>query len=132
MTWAALRRSATERVSEAPGSRQQAVAVIEKRRRLSPADNPLVRAVGRLPVRVHAKLLVAFVCTALLVVAVGLLGLRVLGQANTRAERLGGLQKHAFAYGQLQSDAVHVRQLLAENVAADFYKTNPSGASPRS
>jgi signal transduction histidine kinase len=87
--------------------------------------------VARLPVGVHAKLLVAFVGTALLVVAVGLLGLRVLGQANSRSEKLGVLQKHAFAYGQLQSDALHVRQLLAENVAADFYKANGFG-TPRS
>jgi signal transduction histidine kinase len=94
--------------------------VVGKRRLLSPADNPLVRAVGRVPAKVHTKLLVAFVGTAVLVVAVGLLGLRVLGQSNDRAERLGALQKRTFAYGKLHSDTSHVRLLLAENYTPDF------------
>ena len=94
--------------------------MVGKRRLPSAADNPLVRAVGRLPAKVHTKLLVAFVGTAVLVVAVGLLGLRVLGQSNDRAERLGALQKRAFAYGKLHSDTSHVRLLLAENFTPDF------------
>ena len=94
---------------------------------MSRADNPLVRAVGRLPAKVHTKLLVAFVSTAVLLVAVGVFGLRVLGQSNDRVERLGALQKRAFAYGRLQSDTSQVRLLLAENVASDFYKINPGG-----
>jgi signal transduction histidine kinase len=93
-----------------------------KLRLLSPADNPVVRAVGRLPAGVHAKLLVAFVGTALLVVGIGLLGLRLLGQSNERVETLGTLQERAFGYGKLRSDALHVRLLLAENVAGDFPK----------
>jgi len=95
------------------------------RRLLAPADNPLVRAVSRLPAKVHTKLLVAFVGTAVLVVGVGLLGLRVLGQSNERVERLGALQKRAFAYGTLKSDASHVRLLLLPDVASDFYDVNP-------
>ena len=63
---------------------QKTAAGATQRRLLSPADNPLVRAVGRLPAGVHAKLLVAFVGTALLVVALGVLGLRLLGQSNER------------------------------------------------
>src|SRR5215216_5834523 len=97
-----------------------------KRRLLSRADNPLVRAVARLPARVHVKLLVAFVGTALLVVVVGVLGLRLLGQANERVETLGTLQVRAFAYGKLRSDAGHVRLLLAQNVGGDFYKFFPA------
>ena len=89
---------------------------------LSPADNPLVRAVGRVPAGVHAKLLVAFVGTSLLVVAVALLGLRLLGQSNERVETLGTLQERAFAYGKLRSDALHVRLLQSENVEGDFPK----------
>ena len=84
---------------------------------MSPADNPLVRAIGRLPAKVHTKLLVAFLATALLVVVVGLLGLRVLGQSNERVETIRELHTRALAYGQLQSDVLHVRLLLAENVA---------------
>jgi signal transduction histidine kinase len=91
---------------------------------LSWGDNTLVRSVGRLPVPVHTKLLVAFMATAVLVVAVGLLGLRVLGQSNARMVSLGELQERAFAYGKLQSAVFDVRLLLAENVSADFYKLN--------
>src|SRR5919202_5828432 len=104
------------------------------KRQLSRGDNPLVGAVGRVPARVRTKLLVAFVGTAVLVVAVGLLGLRVLGQSQERIARLGALQQRASAYGKLQSDASHVRLLLAENVSSDFYAVNqrhpprPSGA----
>jgi len=93
------------------------------RRLLSRADNPLVRAVARLPARVQVKLLVAFVGTALLVVGVGLLGLRLLGQSNDRVDTVGKLQERAFAYGKLRSDALHVRLLLSENVAGDFHKS---------
>jgi signal transduction histidine kinase len=101
--------------------------VVEVRRPLSRGDNPLVRAVGRLPAGVHAKLLVAFVTTALLVIAVGLIGLRVLGQSNDRVQTLGALQERAFAYGKLQSDTSNVRLLLAENVGPEYYRVQPGG-----
>src|SRR4026208_1145499 len=78
-------------------------------RLLSPADHPLARAVGRAPAGVHAKLLVAVVGTALLVVAVGLLGLRLLGHSNERVETLGTLQERAIAYGKLRSEGGDVR-----------------------
>ena len=99
---------------------QDTAAGTSKRRLLSPADNPLVRAVGRVPAGVHAKLLVAFVGTALLVVAVGVLGLRLLGQSNERVETLGTLQVRAFGYGKLKSDAGSVRGLLSQRVGSDF------------
>ena len=104
---------------------QDTAAGTSKRRLLSPADNPLVRAVGRVPAGVHAKLLVAFVGTALLVVVLGVLGLRLLGQSNERVETLGTLQVRAFAYGKLQSDAGNVSGLLAERVGGDYYKVFP-------
>jgi signal transduction histidine kinase len=65
--------------------------------------------------------------TTALVVVVGVLGLTVLGQSNDRVGTLGALQKRAFAYGKLESDTLHVRQLLPENVGPDFYKVNPGG-----
>jgi signal transduction histidine kinase len=83
--------------------------------------------VGRLPAGVHAKLLVAFVGTALLVVVLGVLGLRLLGHSNERVETLGTLQERAFAYGKLRSDALHVRLLLAQNVG--FYSKVFPGSS---
>jgi signal transduction histidine kinase len=83
--------------------------------------------VGRLPAKVYTKLLIAFVGTAILVVAVGVLGLRVLGQSNDRVGTLGALQERAFAYGKLRSDTSQVRLLLAENVDRAFYKIWPRG-----
>ncbi len=84
-----------------------------------------MREVGRLPAKVHTKLLIAFVGSAVLVVAVGLLGLRVLGQSNDRVGRLGVLQERAVAYGKLESDARNIRLLLVENPGPDFFLVNP-------
>jgi signal transduction histidine kinase len=96
-----------------------------KRRLLSPAGDPFVRAVGRIPAGVHAKLLVAFVGTALLVVVVAVLGLRLLGQTNERVETLGKLQARAAAYGKLRSDTSHLKGLLSQRVEGDFRKVFP-------
>jgi signal transduction histidine kinase len=104
-------------VSEEPRSRTP----------LSRGDNVAVRAVGRLPAKVHTKLLVAFVGTALLVVAMGVLGLRVLAQSNHRVADLGALQERAAAYGELQSETRQIRLLLAENPSQDFYTVWPRG-----
>jgi len=104
---------------------EETAAGATERRLLSRADNPLVRAVARLPAGVHAKLLVAFLGTALLMVVLGALGLRLFGQSNERAVTLGTLQQRAFAYGKLRSDALHVRLLQAQNVGGDFYKNFP-------
>jgi signal transduction histidine kinase len=86
---------------------------------LSWADNPLVRAVGRVPVKVQTKLLVSFASIAVLLVAVAVLGLRVLGQSNSRVESLGTLQLRAATYQILQTQAQQLRQLLSVRVAAD-------------
>jgi signal transduction histidine kinase len=112
-------------VSDAPAARRETTR--DEKRLLSRGDNLLVRAVGRLPAKVHTKLLIAFVGTAVLVVAVGLLGLLVLGRSNERVVSLGDLQERAFAYGKLQSRTSLVRELLAENPAPDFYVINPGG-----
>jgi hypothetical protein len=117
-------------VPDAPAPEQETAAAAEKRRLLSAPDNPLVRAVGRLPLRVHTKMLLAFVGTAVLVVVVGLIGLRELARANDRSKALGALETRALAYGKLQKDALHLSLLLGENVATDYYKVNgsPGGA----
>ncbi len=98
---------------------------------MTPDDNPLVRAVGRLPARVHTKLLVAFVGTGLLVVVVAVLGLRLLGESNDRVVTLGGLQERAAAYSTLRSDARHVRLLLMGNVGRDYCKVLAGCPEPR-
>jgi signal transduction histidine kinase len=101
--------------------------VAQRRRPLSRGSDPLVRAVGRLPAKVSTKLLIAFLGTSVLLLAVGLLGQRVLGQSNDRVGSLGVLQERAFAYGQLQRDAWHVRASLAQYPGADFYAVWPGG-----
>jgi signal transduction histidine kinase len=93
-------------------------------------DNPLVRGVGRLPAKVHTKLVVGFVATGALVVAVGLLGLRVLGEANDRAERLGALQKRALSYGKLESYTRDVRLLIAQNPGSGYLSLNDPSIVP--
>ena len=87
--------------------------VTGRRRSLTRADNPLVRAVARIPWRVRTKLLVAFVGIVVLFVVVGVLGLRALSQSNGRVERLGTLQLRAAAYREIRTGAAQLRQLLA-------------------
>jgi signal transduction histidine kinase len=105
---------------ERPVPQRETQGDAAKRRTLSPDDNPLVRAVGRVPAKVHTKLLVAFVATALLVVAVGVLGVRLLGQSNQRVDTLGELQRRSAAYSELGTYAEEVRLLLQGNLGGDF------------
>ena len=79
---------------------------------LTGGDNWLVRAVARVPAKVRTKVLVAFLGIAALLVLVGVLGLRFLGQANGRVERLGTLQERSAAYDTIQTEATLLRQLL--------------------
>jgi signal transduction histidine kinase len=76
---------------------------------LNPHDNPVVRAVARVPATVNRKLLIAFVSIVVLLVTVGVLGLRVLGDSNGRIETLGKLQQRTAAYQKLQTDATQLR-----------------------
>ena len=85
----------------------------------SVADNRLTRLVGRVPVKVRTKLLVAFTGIAALLVVVAVLGLRVLAQSNDRVETLGTLQLRAATYQSLQTQSQQLRQLLALRVADD-------------
>jgi signal transduction histidine kinase len=80
----------------------------------------LVRAVARIPVTVRTKLLIAFVGTSLLLVAVGLLGQLVLGQSNDRVASVGPLQERAVQYGTLQAAAEHLKSILSQNLGPDF------------
>ncbi len=82
------------------------------RRLLSGADNRLVRAVARVPATVLAKLLGAFVGTVVLLVVLGVLGLRVIGESNDRIVELGQLQQRAAAYRQLQTGVVAIQQVV--------------------
>jgi signal transduction histidine kinase len=93
-------------------------------------DNRLVRAVARAPLRVRTKLLVAFLGIAAMLVVVGFLGLRVLGQSNARVERLGTLQLRASTYQTLQAQADGLRGLLALRADGPGYEI--LNGSPRS
>ena len=64
----------------------------------------LPRLVARVPATVHAKLLAAFLAIALLLIAVGAVGLQVLSRSNRRANELVALQRKITAYRQLQHD----------------------------
>jgi signal transduction histidine kinase len=97
----------------------------EGRRRI---HDPLVRAVARLPVTVRTKLLIAFVGTSLLLVAVGLLGQLVLGQSNDRVASIRALQERAVEYGRLNAAAEYLRDVLAQNVGDDFNVVWPDSA----
>src|SRR5258708_4617507 len=87
--------------------------------RSSRADNPLVRVVGRLPVKVRTKLLVSFAVIAALLVAVAVVGFRGLGQSNARVESLGPLQLRAATYQSRQPQAQQLRQFLARAIDID-------------
>jgi signal transduction histidine kinase len=93
-----------------------------------------VRTVGnaleRVPGRVRTKLLVAFLAIAGLLVVLALLGLRVLGQSNARAERLGALQARVAGYQELEANAVAFRQLLALCAGGEDYATWLNGGKP--
>jgi signal transduction histidine kinase len=112
------------------GAAKEPDAVAKEPRRLSRIVDPLVRAVARLPLKVRTKLLIAFVGTSLLLVAVGLLGQLVLGQSNDRVANLGALQERAVRYAQLQAEAGYLRGVLAENVGPDFNVAWPETAPP--
>ena len=64
----------------------------------------LPRLVARLPLTVHAKLLVAFLAIVGLLIVVGAVGLQVLSGVNRRAEDMVKLQRKIAAYRQLQHD----------------------------
>jgi signal transduction histidine kinase len=92
-----------------PGPRRwAALAAIESR---------LVRGVAGAPASVRTKLLLAFLIIATLLVVVGVLGLRVLGQANARVAHLGELQLHSSQYQVLQAYANDLQQALGARAA---------------
>jgi signal transduction histidine kinase len=100
--------------------RRHTAAVGQERPPFRRGYDPVVEAVARVPATVHTKLLIAFVGTSVLLVAVGLLGLRVLGQSNDRVGSLGSLEERAIGIAELRRDAWHLRGLLAQNAGRQF------------
>jgi signal transduction histidine kinase len=87
------------------------------RRSLSHADNRLVRLVGRVPITVQRKLLLAFGIVVLLLGTVGVLGIGVLNQSNNRVETLGVLPHRVATYTRLQDDSMQLSQQLSDRSA---------------
>jgi signal transduction histidine kinase len=98
--------------------------------RRGPSDSVIVRGVGRVPVTIRTKVLIAFVGIAVLVLAVGLFGVRVLAQSNDRVGRLGALQVRSNAFAKLESDTRGIRLLLDQNPGTEFFKQNPGFIIP--
>jgi CHASE3 domain sensor protein len=69
-----------------------------------PLVGALVDLVSRVPARVQAKLLVAFLAIAALLVMVGAVGLQGLREVHQRTEELIKLQRKIEAYRQVQHD----------------------------
>jgi signal transduction histidine kinase len=65
----------------------------------------LIGFVARLPVRMHGKLLTAFLAIAGLLIVTGSVGLRALSTVNERAQELVQLQRKIAAYRQVQNDS---------------------------
>jgi HAMP domain-containing protein len=85
------------------------------------ADNPLVRAVARVPATVQRKLLVAFAGIVCLLVILGVLGLRELSASNDRVVSLGELPQRIETYRELQLDTDQLGELFAtRNRLIDF------------
>ena len=64
----------------------------------------LAAIVARVPAKVHAKLLIAFLAITVLLIALGAVGLQALSDTNQRAKDLVELQRKIAAYRQLQHD----------------------------
>ncbi len=97
---------------------------------LAGIENPLVRGVAGAPATVRTKLLLAFLFIAALLVLVGVLGLRVLGQANARVEGLGELQLRSSQYQVLEAYANDLRQALGARAAGAQGLAQYTGTKP--
>jgi signal transduction histidine kinase/HAMP domain-containing protein len=85
--------------------------------------NWLPRLVARVPAKVHAKLLMAFLAIVVLLIAVGAVGLQVLSHSNRRATELVELQRKIAAYRQLQHDTTAQLYSVASALLAHDERT---------
>ncbi|MGH9010140.1 MAG: HAMP domain-containing protein, partial [Acidimicrobiia bacterium] len=81
---------------------------------------PLAHLVARAPVRLRSKLLAGFGAIVVVLIAVGVLGLEVLGESTQRTLALEGLQKKTTAYRGLQNDNLLLRQAVAAKGGSDI------------
>src|SRR5689334_22815325 len=78
------------------------------------ADNPLVRAIGRIPLPLGGKLLLGFTVVAALLALVAALGLLALNQSNSRGEQLRSLRQTAAFARQMEAEANALSTLVAQ------------------
>jgi signal transduction histidine kinase len=81
-------------------------------RRRRAADNPLVRAVGRVRLPLGAKLLIGFAVVGALLAIGYVLGIVALGQSNSRGEQLRQLQRRAVYVQLVLTDATQLRTAI--------------------
>ena len=84
------------------------------------ADNVLVRGVGRLPMRLLRKQLIAFVGTVVLLVILGVLGLRILSDESQRTSALLSLEQRKPVYQELRDESNQIVYLLVVQYANAF------------
>ena len=80
------------------------------------SGNPLVRAVGRVPLPLGAKLIAGFGVVAALLVVGYTLGLVALSQSNSRGKRLEKLQATEAYAQQLKADANLLQNLMTRRL----------------
>jgi signal transduction histidine kinase len=102
-------------------------------RRLNATENPLVRAIGRVPLPLGAKLLIAFALVAALLGLSAALGLVALSQSNSRGEQLRRLQQTAAYARLLEGDALLLGSLVGQRGGSQVaggaaFKTNLTAA----
>ena len=83
-------------------------------RRIRTTDNPIMRAVARVPLRLGAKLLIGFALVAGLLALIAVLGLVSLSQSNSRAEQLKRLQQTTSYAQLLAADANELSALVGQ------------------
>jgi signal transduction histidine kinase len=108
----------------------EAPSVPRRRAALGRLSEPLGGLVARAPATVRTKLVVAFLAIAALLVVVSVLGLRVLGQANARVERLDTLQLREARYEAIESHAADLQQTLGVRQSGDPGYTQYTGGKP--
>jgi signal transduction histidine kinase len=88
-------------------------ATAPRTRRLRRAvDNPLVRAIGRLPLPLGTKLIAGFLAVGALLALVAVLALSALSQSNSRGAHLRRLQQRAVYYQLVLTDAKQLKAAL--------------------
>jgi signal transduction histidine kinase len=75
-------------------------------------DNALVRAIGRVPLPLGAKLLIGFALLGALLAIGYALGLVALGQSNSRGEQLRQLQRRAVYVQLVLTDASQLKRAI--------------------